>query len=119
SFIGAEELPDFEAILRRNAGQGAEPTKEDRIRLLALPLAYIEARHRLGLLDDRLKERLVQARALVRRTLQNAEVTEVEFYDPERVCAAAPLKDNLLFGRVSYRVANARVRVAEAISAVV
>ena len=43
----------------------------------------------------------------------------VEFYDPEKVCAAAPLRDNLLFGRVSYRVANAQARVAEAISAVV
>ena len=33
--------------------------------------------------------------------------------------AAAPLKDNLLFGRVSYRVANAQARVTEAISTVV
>ena len=43
----------------------------------------------------------------------------VEFYDPEQVCAAAPVRDNLLFGRVSYRVANAQARVAEAISAAV
>jgi putative ABC transport system ATP-binding protein len=115
SFIGAEELPEFEAILRRQAGL----TKEDRIRLLSLPLAYIEARHRLGLLDDNLKDQLVEARALVRKTLEKVEVTGVEFYDPERICSAAPLRDNLLFGRVSYRVANARLRVAEAISTVV
>ena len=43
----------------------------------------------------------------------------VEFYDPEKICAAAPVRDNLLFGRVSYRVANAQARVAEAISAAV
>jgi putative ABC transport system ATP-binding protein len=43
----------------------------------------------------------------------------VEFYDPDRICAAAPVRDNLLFGRVSYRVAAARQRVAEAVSTVV
>jgi putative ABC transport system ATP-binding protein len=43
----------------------------------------------------------------------------VDFYDPEHYCAAAPLRDNLLFGRVSYQVANARARVAEAVGTVV
>jgi putative ABC transport system ATP-binding protein len=79
----------------------------------------VESRHRLGLLDDTLKERLVKARSLVRKTIEKADMRGVEFYDPEAICPAAPLRDNLLFGRVSYRVANARVRVAEAISAVV
>jgi len=115
SFIGAEELPDFEAILRR----GTDLRREDETRLLSLPLAYIEARHRLALLDDGLKRRLVDARHLVRERLEKAETAGVEFYDPERICSAAPLRDNLLFGRVSYRVANARVRVAEAVAAVV
>src|SRR6478735_1661897 len=60
SFIGAEELKDFEAILRRR-GRGEGNLKgDDRTRLLALPLAYIEARHRLGLLDDGLMARIVE-----------------------------------------------------------
>src|SRR5918998_1982167 len=115
SFIGAEELPEFEAILRRRT----DLKREDETRLLSLPLAYVEARHRLGLLDDRLKGRLVDARSLVRETLEKSEIVGVEFYDPEKVNAAAPVRDNLLFGRVSYQVANARARVAEAIAAVV
>lgn len=119
SFIGAEELPEFEAILRRHSGPGHPLSEADRTRLLSLPLAYIEARHRLGLLGDPLKDRLVEARTLVRKTLEQAEEVGVEFYDPDRICVAAPLRDNLLFGRVSYRVANARTRVAEAIAAVV
>ena len=115
SFIGAEELPDFEAILRRRT----DLKREDETRLLSLPLAYVEARHRLGLLDDRLKERLVDARSFVRETLEKSEIVGVEFYDPERINPAAPVRDNLLFGRVSYQVANARARVAEAMAAVV
>jgi len=115
SFIGAEELPEFEAILRRRT----DLKREDETRLLSLPLAYVEARHRLGLLDDRLKTRLVDARSFVRETLEKSEIVGVEFYDPEKINAAAPVRDNLLFGRVSYQVANARARVAEAMAAVV
>ncbi len=115
SFVSAEELTELQAILRRRT----DLRREDRTRILSLPLAYIEARHRLGLLDDDLKNRIVEARALVRETLEKAEIAGVEFYDPERICSAAPLRDNLLFGRVSYQVANARARVAEAIAAVV
>ena len=37
SFIGADELTDFEAILRRRSGRGI--SRDDGIRLLALPLA--------------------------------------------------------------------------------
>ncbi|MCB8820134.1 ABC transporter transmembrane domain-containing protein [Microvirga rosea] len=119
SFIGAEELTDFEAILRKHARSDTSLSKEERAKLLSLPLAYIEPRHRLGLLDNSLKLLLVHARRLVREMLQSADADAVEFYDPERICAAAPLRDNLLFGRISYRVANAQARVAEAVSAVV
>ncbi|WP_449871021.1 ABC transporter transmembrane domain-containing protein [Microvirga lenta] len=119
SFVGAEELPEFEAILRRHPHLDDDMDRDDQVRLLSLPLAYVEARHRLGLLDDKLRGKLVRARALVRETLEKDGSAGVEFYDPERVCSAAPLRDNLLFGRISYRVANARVRVSEAISTVV
>jgi putative ABC transport system ATP-binding protein len=119
SFIGADELTAFEAILRRQGKGDANLRPEDRTRLLSLPLAYIEARHRLGLLHDHLRGQIVDARGLVREILEEAEVTGVEFYDPERINSAAPLRDNLLFGRVSYQVANSRLRVAEAIATVV
>jgi putative ABC transport system ATP-binding protein len=119
SFIGAEELEEFGAMLRRHSRGEGNLRREDRTRLLSLPLAYIEARHRLGLLDEGLMGRIVEARGLVREVLGRFASNAVEFYDPERFCAAAPLRDNLLFGRISYQVANARVRVAEAIATVV
>ena len=118
SFIGADELGLFDTLLRRQA-QKARLSQDDRIRLLSLPLAYVEPRHRLGLLDDDLRRKIVEARAPVRETLERLEQSGVEFYDAERVNAAAPLKDNLLFGRISYRIANAQGRVTEAISTVV
>ena len=118
SFIGADELGPFEALLRRHANRG-RLSRSDQIMLLSLPLAYVEPRHRLGLLDEPLKERIVTARGPIREMLQRSSDPGVEFYDAERVTATAPLKDNLLFGRVNYRVANAQSRVTEVISSVV
>jgi putative ABC transport system ATP-binding protein len=118
SFIGADELAVFDAIVRQHARRKRLP-RADQIRLLSLPRGYVEPRHRLGLLEDDLKERLVRARQPIRAMLEQSEEPNVDFYDADRVCAAAPLKDNLLFGRVSYRVANAQARVTEAISTVV
>jgi putative ABC transport system ATP-binding protein len=118
SFIGADELQDFENIVRRHS-KGRKLPKTDEERLLALPLGYVEPRHRLGLLDDDLRQRLVSVRRPIRAMLDRHGNPGVEFYDVDAVCAAAPLRDNLLFGRVSYRVANAQARVAEAVSAVV
>jgi putative ABC transport system ATP-binding protein len=119
SFMGAEELPEFEAILRRRARSEHALTRQDRQRLLALPLAYIEPRHRLGILGDSLKGRIAQAREPMRLTVEKSGDGGVEFYDPEKINPAAPLRDNLLFGRVSYQVADARSRVSQAIADVV
>ena len=119
SFINADELDDVEAVLRRHLGRERPFRGDELTRMLALPLAYIEPRHRLGLLDDELQERIVAARGTVRDTLMRTDDPGVEFYDPEKVCVAAPLKDNLLFGRVSHSIANAQARVTEAITGVV
>jgi putative ABC transport system ATP-binding protein len=113
SFISADELGDFEDIVQRQGRRGRS-VRDDRTRLLALPLAYIEPRHRLGILDDAARERLLAGRAVVREMLERSEDPSVEFYDPDRICAAAPVIDNLLFGRVNERFANARERVREA-----
>jgi len=119
SFISADELNEYEAIVRKRARRGHSLSREDTTRLLALPLGYIEPRHRLGLLTESLRDRLVQARGQIRAMLERSGSGDVEFYDPERVCAAAPLKDNLLFGRISHTMANAQVQITEAITAVV
>jgi putative ABC transport system ATP-binding protein len=120
SFVAADELPEFEAIIRRHARRHGDAYKgQDLTRLLALPLSYIEPRHRLGLLDEALEARLVKARAAVRERLEREPEVGVEFYDPDEVCSAAPLKDNLLFGRVSHSAANAQARITEAITGVV
>src|SRR5262249_58868408 len=63
SFISADELPNVRLLLQRLGGKGVESVPEaDRARLMTLPLRYIEARHRLGLIDAAMEDRLLAAR---------------------------------------------------------
>jgi putative ABC transport system ATP-binding protein len=112
SFVHAEELGEFQAILKRlgHSGRGGA-TREDRERLLSLTLPYVEPRHRLGLLDDTMMERLLAGRAQVREILARHGREDVRFYEPDTLNPAATVRDNLLFGRVNERIADARERV--------
>ncbi|GGC55012.1 ABC transporter ATP-binding protein/permease [Chelatococcus reniformis] len=113
SFIAADELDEYDEIVRRWTVRGeAGLVGDDRSRLIALPLDYIEPRHRLGMLDDGLRERMLQARHAFHEALEDSIWKGmVEFYDDQAVCGAAPLRDNLLFGRAAYNVADAQPRV--------
>ena len=63
SFINQDDLPQFEAILKRvsevglkGLDAGGDPA------LLALPFKLIAARHRLGLIDEGFEGRVIEAR---------------------------------------------------------
>ncbi|MHB2165761.1 ABC transporter transmembrane domain-containing protein [Alsobacter sp. R-9] len=110
SFIRSDDLPEFAAIVARK-DRGEALDEGEKARLVELTLDYIEPRHRLGLLNGEREQRIVAARRLIQANLPAALSGAIEFYDPARVCASAPLKDNLLFGRITYGVAGAEDRV--------
>src|SRR3546814_19799806 len=63
SFIGDDDLPEFRTIVTRVDKAGiAALDPASRQLLLGLPFNYVEARHRLGLVDDTMAARLVKAR---------------------------------------------------------
>lgn len=119
SFIDAEDLPLYRALLNRSdpSALGALGA-EDRQRLLSLPFKLVPARHRLGLIDDRLKAKLLEARAVFRRDLPVELRHAVDFFDPEVYNDAAAIQDNILFGKVAYGQAQAETRIAALISEV-
>ncbi|MFI4998662.1 MAG: ABC transporter transmembrane domain-containing protein [Reyranellales bacterium] len=112
SFISADELPNVRLLLQRLGGKGVEAVPEaDRGRLMTLPLRYIEARHRLGLIDTAMEGRLLSARRAFASGLPADRRRAVEFYDFQRYNSAATLQDNILFGRLVYGQAQADTRV--------
>jgi putative ABC transport system ATP-binding protein len=119
SFISADELPNVRVLLQRLGGKGAEAVPEaDRARLMTLPLRYIEARHRLGLIDAAMEDRLLEARRAFAANLPANLRAAVEFYDFGKYNSAATLQDNILFGRLVYGQAQAETRVGTLISEV-
>ncbi|SED34716.1 putative ABC transport system ATP-binding protein [Rhizobiales bacterium GAS188] len=112
SFFAASDLPGFQEVVNRWKSRRRNETPADRDKLISLALAYVEPRHRLGLLDDATREAIVRARTALRAMIPKALAGSVEFYDPARYCSAAPVRDNLLFGRIAYGIANAQETVS-------
>lgn len=120
SFIAADELQDYQEILNRAARLDLEFLPlHDRRRLAALTLDYSEARHRLGLMDKALEQRILTARRVFAAGLPDSYRGAIEFYDPAKYNSAATLLDNILFGRVIYGQAEAQSRIGELINGVV
>ncbi|WP_188611127.1 ABC transporter transmembrane domain-containing protein [Chelatococcus reniformis] len=114
SFFSASERGAYEDLLARHTRaerQRGTTAARDRELLIALAFRYVETRHRLGLLDPRLQDRIVRARATFRSLLPPSLGPAVEFYNPAMICSAASLADNLLFGRVAHDVAGAEDKV--------
>ncbi|MFO1079810.1 MAG: ABC transporter ATP-binding protein [Reyranellaceae bacterium] len=117
SFISADELPNVRLLLQRLGGKGIEAVPDaERPRLMTLPFRYIEARHRLGLIDSAMEDRLLAARRAFAANLPAELRSAVEFYDFERYNGAATLQDNILFGRQVYGQAQAEQRIGTLIS---
>ena len=120
SFISAEELPVYQTLLGR-LGKAGAPTlaREDRARLLALPFRLVVARHRLGLIDEALQARIVEARKVFAASLPPVLAGSIEFLAEDRYNSVATIQDNLLFGRLAYGEANAETRLAAVIAEVI
>jgi putative ABC transport system ATP-binding protein len=119
SFIAAEELPEFRALIGRLGGRAVtDLATDERARLRALPFRYIEARHRLGLVDEAMEQRLLAVRHAFAQGLPTEYAADIEFYDAQRYTGAATLQDNILFGRLVYGQAQGADRVGDLISQV-
>jgi ABC-type branched-subunit amino acid transport system ATPase component len=116
SFIDADDLPEFRNLLARIGKDGAAMNAADRSKLMAVSMPYIDARHRLGLIDDALEEKILKAREAFADNLPAPLIGAVDFYEEDRYIAAATLQDNILFGRLVYGQAQAAERVLKVIT---
>ena len=112
SFVSADDLPRAQQLLNRVQRAGLDKaTPDDQQRLVAITFPYIEARHRLGLVDAELEAKILAARRAFAETLPDEFRDDIEFYDPQRYNATATVQDNMLFGRLVYGQAQASQRI--------
>jgi len=102
SFIAYDDLPRVKEIVARVASFGlSRVTVIDRNLLLGLPFKLIVTKHRLGLIDQALEARILEARRMFAANLPPDLQGAIEFFDPERYNNAASLQDNILFGKIA------------------
>ncbi len=120
AFISAEELVEFQALLARvDRDNLAEARPEDRAHLISLPFKLVVSRHRLGLIDEAVQAKILEARTLFIDGLPEELAAAVEFFDAEQYNSASNLQDNILFGKVAYGIPRAQERIGELISDVI
>ncbi|MCC2611272.1 ABC transporter transmembrane domain-containing protein [Neorhizobium sp. Rsf11] len=108
TFMTADEIPAYQSLLQRLQGSPPnEVSSEDRTLILGLSFSYIEPRHRFGLLDQNLMEKIVNARKRFHAHIPDDLAGLVERHDPQRFSKSASLMDNVLFGRVAHQMADA------------
>ena len=115
SLFRGEDMEAFRALIELAQARGDVAELDDAAvnRLVSLTLQYIEPQHRLGIIDAPLKQRLLRARKSFRRFLPREYQASIEFYDPARFNTAAPILDNLLFGRIATSFGNAEKTVSQ------
>ena len=120
SFIDADDLPEYQAVLDRAAQDGLDAlVPDDRRRLLSLPFLLQPARHRLGVVDDDLRTRLLAARRRFAASMPEALRDAIQFFDVDGYNAATSIQDNILFGKVAYGQARAAERVKALVTEVI
>jgi ABC-type ATPase involved in cell division len=119
SFIASDDLPEFQTLIARIAREGLATLKpEERTKLLSLPFKLSTARHRLGLIDDAIKAKVLEARRLFAADLPADLRGAVDFFDDKKLSAIS-VQDNIIFGKIAYGQARGSDRVGSVIGEVI
>jgi len=120
SFISAEALPEYQAVIRRVEAGGLDTVQpEDRRMLMSLPFRLVVARHRLGLIDEEIQAKLLEARRLLAERLAEAHDGAVALFAEDAYNPVASVQDNILFGKLNYDRPRSRDQVGGLLDEVV
>ncbi|MFN3825689.1 MAG: ABC transporter transmembrane domain-containing protein [Pseudorhodobacter sp.] len=111
SLVRADDLPNLRADLAMLDAPGKRATAEARAAMVRLSFAYIEPRHRFGLMTPELEARIVQFRDSFRNGMPAHLRDGFESWDPDSYIASAGVLDNLLFGRISQKYRDGAERI--------
>jgi len=89
----------------------ADLDEEDRKSFLALPYRLIPERHRLGLVDEPLQQRLLEVRHWVAENIPHELNDAIVKFDPQQYHSALSVFDNVVFGRVAFSHSGAKEKL--------
>ena len=117
SYMKPEDMPRFRALLLRLKGLDFKSVSyEDRFAIIELSFHYVEPQHRLGLLDDTLRQRIIDVREQIFNEAPPHLHAAFERYDAARYLTSANLLDNIVFGKINQRLNEAARRTHDIIT---
>ncbi|HHK73532.1 MAG TPA: ABC transporter ATP-binding protein, partial [Rhizobiales bacterium] len=119
SFIDASELPEYQLIIRKAANGLETLDTDEQARLRGLPFLLSPARHRLDVVDDDIRRKILVCRRNFAEHLPENLKSAIEFYDEDTYSATASVRDNILFGKIAHGRAKARRKVGRLIHDIV
>ncbi len=120
SFITQDDLPEFDRIVRVAKSEQQRPglSQADRDKLIALAFKLVPARHRLGVLDEKMRDGVISARARFHEKVVSRGNSFVAI-DPKLYLPPLTIEDNLLFGRPRVDRRDSRQRIDAVIRTIV
>ena len=120
SFISADDLPAFQNILNASASDGVPALNEEqRVQLLQLPFMLIRTKHRLGLLEDEMENRLLAARKAFEEDLPSHMLDKISFFDRDTYNPSSSVLDNVLFGKVNAGRSDATKKIQRLVTSTI
>ncbi|MDX1736742.1 MAG: ABC transporter transmembrane domain-containing protein, partial [Alphaproteobacteria bacterium] len=112
SFVDEDTLPILKDIVNQAMdGEVSSLNKEHKDILLTIPLRLVPQRHRLGLIDNRIRAKLINLRKDLFEKHKDLFATEIQAFDPERYNENLSIQDNILFGSVAFGRADATTKI--------
>ncbi len=120
SFISSDDLPHYKLMLGRIEVDGIESiSDEERQQLLSVALMLVPAQHRLGIVDDAIQQRLVEARHRLAEGMPAELTALITLFNSDVYSGESSVQDNILFGKLAYGQARAEIRIGELIRSVI
>ncbi len=114
TFMTADDIPTYQRLMQKLKGLDyGDVSQADRPVIIGLSFAYVEPRHRFGLLTEDRMDRIVDARRQFHDGMPDDLKDQIEIYDPQEFTSSANLMDNVVFGRVNGKHADGSDRVQE------
>lgn len=99
SFIDIDELPTYDAVVKRVKASGQSSLKKDEVEnLIGLAFQLIPARHRLGVVTEEHAAKIVAARKVFRERAETFDGRYVLFARDKYV-EALTIEENIVFGK--------------------
>ncbi|MCP5363812.1 MAG: ATP-binding cassette domain-containing protein [Hyphomicrobiales bacterium] len=120
SFIDSATLPELQAVVQRlRFGDVKTADPKDVSLLMSLPFQLVPARHRLGLLNERIEQQLLKARHAFAENLPEMYRDAIAFFDRSSFVRSATIQDNILFGKLAYGRLKAQETVGDLMRTVI